>query len=78
MKRKKNEVIKYTGTKNPYQDKAYEKWLAYWQTRVDWAASPQGQDAWNAAIETVADYVLCFDTLTPQELAEKIRTLKSE
>ncbi len=70
--------LKYTGFKNHYQDRAYEKWLAYWQTKVDWAASPEGSDVWDAAVETIADYVLCFDTLTPEELATKIRTLKND
>jgi len=71
-------VIKYTGTKLPYQAQAYEKWLAYWQTSVNWSASPDGHDVWDAAIETVADYVLCFDDLTGEEIAAKIRTLKTE
>ena len=73
----KDSPLNFTG-KNHYQDKAYQKWLEYWQTTVDWAASPEGCDVWDAAVETIAEYVLCFDTLTPEELAEKIRTLKTE
>lgn len=72
------EELKVEDVRPNYQHQAYEKWLAYWQTGVDWAASPDSRDVWDAAIETVANYVLCFDTQTPEEVAAKVRKLKTE
>ncbi|MBI2449664.1 hypothetical protein HYV49_05200 [Candidatus Pacearchaeota archaeon] len=56
------------------EQSAHEKWLSYWQMKIPWPASPDSWETWNAAIETVAEYVDSYDDCSPKELSKELLT----
>lgn len=46
-----------SGELQEHQQDAFEKWLAYWRLGCDWHASPEAWQAWNGAIDLVAEYL---------------------
>ena len=51
----------------------YNKWKEWFRLRCDWHIDPEGWEAWNGAVQTVADYVANhakLDGLTPTEIEE--------